>query len=225
MRENNYLKGKSKQMMTGEFSDCETSMLEETSKFSKKRFIVGLSLFLFIAFSVVMLVLQNNVKQVAIVDTTQIQPMTTSLAATAVQRTVLTIPSGTVKANPFLPYRDLGNGDDYAISENDLVAPPVSAQNNSEAARVMRTVVSGILYDKFSPSAILNIEGSDYLVKKGDVINNYHVINIAKDFVTVQLGENVYKAGIGELLTEGVINHNDVSNLNNKFGGENNGLQ
>ena len=212
-------------MMTGEFDDCEISMFEETSKFRPKRFIVGFSVLLFVAFSVAILVLQSNVKQVATADASQIQPMTTSLAATAVQRTVLTIPAGTVKANPFLPYRDLGNGDDCTISESDLVAPPVSAQSNSEAARVMRTVISGILYDKFSPSAILNIEGSDYLVKKGDVVNNYHVINIAKDFVTVQLGENVYKAGIGELLTEGVINHNDVSNLNNKFGGENNGLQ
>ena len=39
------------------------------------------------------------------------------------------------------------------------------------------------------------------------------------DAVTVKLNSNVYKAGIGEILTEGVVNHNDVSNLNNKFGG------
>ena len=29
MRKNSYLKGKSKQMMTGEFDDCEISMFEE----------------------------------------------------------------------------------------------------------------------------------------------------------------------------------------------------
>jgi hypothetical protein len=84
----------------------------------------------------------------------------------------------------------------------------------------MDTIVSGILFDKFSPSAIINIEGSDYLVKKGDVVNNYKVINIAQDSVTVQLGTNSYKAGIGEILTEGTLNHNEVSNLKNKFGGE-----
>ena len=84
----------------------------------------------------------------------------------------------------------------------------------------MDTIVSGILYDKYSPSAILNIEGSDYLVKKGDVVNNYKVVNIMQDSVTVQLGANVYKAGIGEILTEGNLNHNNVSNLKNKFGGE-----
>jgi hypothetical protein len=81
-------------------------------------------------------------------------------------------------------------------------------------------MVSGILYDKFSPSAILNIEGNDYLVKKGDVVNNYKVVSILQDSVTVKLGANVYKAGIGEILTEGSLHHNDVSNLSNKFGGE-----
>jgi hypothetical protein len=35
----------------------------------------------------------------------------------------------------------------------------------------------------------------------------------------VQLGANVYKAGIGEILTEGNLNYNEVSNLNNRFGG------
>ena len=56
-------------------------------------------------------------------------------------------------------------------------------------------------------------------VKKGDVVNNYKVVSIVQDSVTVKLGSNVYKAGIGEILTEGSLNHNDVSNLNNKFGG------
>ena len=105
------------------------------------------------------------------------------------------------------------------ISDTPIVEPPEMVNENSDAARVMDTIVSGILYDKFSPSAIINIEGSDYLVKKGDVVNNYKVLCIAQDSVTVQLGENTYKAGIGEILTEGTLNHNDVSNLDNKFGG------
>ena len=66
----------------------------------------------------------------------------------------------------------------------------------------------------------MNIEGNDYLVKKGDVVNNYKVVNIMQDSVTVKLGANVYKAGIGEILTEGSMNHNEVSNLSKKFGGE-----
>ena len=131
------------------------------------------------------------------------------------------MPAGIVKANPFLPYRDIGEGGNIVdVPAFELVEPPEMIHENSDAARVMDTIVSGILYDKFSPSAILNIEGNDYLVKKGDVVNNYKVINIMQDSVTVKLGANVYKAGIGEILTEGTLYHNNVPNLSSKFGGE-----
>lgn len=225
MRENNYLKGKSKQMVTGSFSDYETSLEDVKSKLGKKKFAVACSMFLSMSLLVAFFVFHSNLKQIATVNKIQIQPMSPSIASTASKRTVLEIPVGTVKTNPFLPYRDIGDVGSYDNYGSDLISPPVQINENSEAARVMRTVISGILYDRYSPSAILNIEGSDYLVKKGDVVNNYQVLSITRDSVTVKLGENVYKAGIGELLTEGVINHNDVSNLNNKFGGENNGLQ
>ena len=138
----------------------------------------------------------------------------------ASQRNVIAIPSGIVKANPFVPYRDIsGTAKVNDIPAFNLVEPPEVINENSDAARVMDTTVSGILYDKYSPSAILNIEGNDYLVKKGDTVNNYKVLNIMKDSVTVKLGANVYRAGIGEILTEGSMNRNDISNLNNKFGG------
>ena len=76
------------------------------------------------------------------------------------------------------------------------------------------------MFDKYNPSAIINIEGLDYLVRSGDVINGYKVLAISPQTVTVQLGANVYKAGVGELVTkdEG-INYNKVSNLSKKFGG------
>lgn len=149
-----------------------------------------------------------------------IQYATTPLSAAASKKDLISIPAGTVKANPFLPYRDISGSSVSDVPKYDLVAPPEVLNENSDAARVMDTIVSGILYDKFSPSAILNIEGNDYLVKKGDVVNNYRIINILQDSVTVKLGNNVYKAGIGEILTEGSVNHNDVSNLSKKFGGE-----
>lgn len=145
----------------------------------------------------------------------------TSIAAlTTPKRTVISVPSGMVKAHPFLPYRNLdGDFSELDIPDFELVQPPEAVASDSTAARVMDTIVSGILYDKYSPSAILNIEGNDYLVKKGDVVNGYNVINIMKDSVTVKLGTNVYRAGIGEILTEGEMNYNEVSNLSNKFGG------
>lgn len=101
----------------------------------------------------------------------------------------------------------------------DLVEPPTGSTPNSEAERVMTTKVSGIIYDDTNPAAVLNIEGSDYLVRSGDVVNGYKVLAINKTIVTVQLGENVYKAGVGELLTTDQINYNTISNLENKFGG------
>lgn len=142
------------------------------------------------------------------------------IAASSSGKSVITIPKGIVKANPFVPYRDItGTSVVPDVPVFNIVEPPEVINENSDAARVMDTIVSGILYDKFSPSAILNIEGNDYLVKKGDVVNNYKIVSIAQDSVTVQLGNNVYKAGIGEILTEGSLNRNNESNLNNKFGG------
>jgi len=144
-----------------------------------------------------------------------------SIAAVApTKRSVIAVPSSMVKAHPFLPYRDIdGITSKSDIPDFELVPPPEFVNTDSTAARVMDTIVSGILYDKYSPSAILNIEGNDYLVKKGDVVNGYNVLSIVQDSVTVKLGENVYKAGIGEILTEGEMNYNEVSNLSNKFGG------
>lgn len=171
-------------------------------------------------------IVNKNTDLVSISEVAPAQVVSTPIAATSSKKTTITIPSGTIKANPFLPYRDI-SGVDSAMADvpaYTLVEPPEVSGGSSDAIRIMDTIVSGILFDKFSPSAILNIEGNDYLVKKGDVVNNYKVLNIAQDSVTVQLGANTYKAGIGEILTEGSLNHNDVSNLSNKFGGVNNEL-
>ena len=65
-------------------------------------------------------------------------------------------------------------------------------------------------------------EDADYLVRSGDVINGYKVLAISPTTVTVQLGPNVYKAGVGEVVDEGAINYNTVSNLSSKFGGASN---
>lgn len=163
----------------------------------------------------------RNVGECSIDDFGSLRAAETSIAASSAQKSVISIPSGMVKANPFVPYRDITKTSVVNdVPTFNIVEPPEAINENSDAARVMDTIVSGILYDKFSPSAIINIEGQDYLVKKGDVVNNYKVVNIAQDSVTVQLGSNSYKAGIGEILTEGNLNHNEVSNLNNKFGGE-----
>ncbi len=101
----------------------------------------------------------------------------------------------------------------------DLVDPPNSSSMDSDAEKIISTKVSGIMYDSDSPSAILNIEGSDYLVRSGDVVNGYKVLSIQPTIVTVQLGANIYQAGVGQLLVTDGIQYNTVSNLDKKFGG------
>lgn len=206
-------------------ADCMTTD-ELLAKFEKNKFQLGRGLKCCLVVGAIIAVCVGigfikQTKQLNSEDVT-ITYVSNPIAAVSQKKNLISIPTGTVKANPFLPYREIGSSNSkvYDVPQFELIAPPETLNTNSDAARVMDTIVSGILYDKFSPSAILNIEGSDYLVKKGDVVNNYKILNISQDSVSVKLGNNTYKAGIGEILTEGTINYNNVSNLNKKFGGE-----
>lgn len=217
----NYIKKKEKEAS----KILESVRVMALSRFAvehKKQILCVMAALLFIPV-IGLSLLNRNVKEVDISESTLTKLTGAPMTAATAQRSVISIPNGVVKANPFVPYREVAKKKITKASDVpafSLVEPPEIINENSDAARVMDTIVSGILYDKYSPSAILNIEGSDYLVKKGDVVNNYKVVNIMQDSVTVQLGSNVYKAGIGEILTEGNLNHNNVSNLKNKFGGE-----
>ena len=118
------------------------------------------------------------------------------------------------RSNPFMP--EAGS----VSTGYSLMAPPENlSSGSSDAAKVITTKVSGIMYEPNRPSAILNIEGEDYLVRSGDYINNYKVLSISKNLVTVQLGSNIYKAGVGEVISDGEINYNKEDNLEHKFGG------
>ena len=127
------------------------------------------------------------------------------------------------RSDPFLPTNELQKTKKevkppYAST---LAPPPELISVDPEATEIITTKVSGIMYDKFNPSAILNIAGADYLVRSGDLINGYKILAIGKETVTVQHGANVYRATVGELITGEGINHNTISNLENKFGGSN----
>lgn len=126
------------------------------------------------------------------------------------------------RQDPFLPFNERTVAKPKPKMGYDLLPPPETISVDSTALEVMATKVSGIMFDKINPSAILNISGADYLVRSGDIINGYKVLSIGKDIVTVQFGENVYKAGVGELLTGEGVNYNTVSNLESKFGGRKN---
>lgn len=126
------------------------------------------------------------------------------------------------RSDPFLPEFEKVTVKPKPKYDFDLLPPPESITVDTTATEVMSTKVSGIMYDRFNPSAILNIGGADYLVRTGDVINSYKVLSIAKESVTVQNGANVYKAGVGEMFTNDGINFNTISNLDSKFGGRKN---
>ena len=217
----NYIKKKESEVSVLDLSADEliNSMFSQKKSFKSRvlKLIAALLIILPVAYAVIPK--QDSLDEISGVQ--DIALASAPVAATSAKKDVISVPTGTVKANPFLPYRNIERSSGASdVPDFELIEPPETVSEGSDAARVMDTIVSGILYDKYSPSAILNIEGNDYLVKKGDVINNYKVMNIMQDSVTVKLGANVYKAGIGEILTEGEITHNDVSNLSKKFGGE-----
>ncbi|MBP3924639.1 hypothetical protein J6E39_05295 [bacterium] len=130
------------------------------------------------------------------------------------------------RADPFLPYNEAL---EQVKSQRNVkiyngILPPVETLASPSAAieKILTTKVSGIMYDNYNPSAILNIDGVDYLVRSGDKVDNYKVLSISKSVVTVQSGSNVYKAGVGQLLTYDNINNSNIVNLENKFGGAKN---
>lgn len=163
---------------------------------------------------------KGNLSQVPEPDS-GIEIMTKKIKPNRYGKMVMIPVDSSESSNPFYPGKDNVSAPIKAISLPYLTAPPDNVLTNSEAGKVMETTISGILYDKYSPSAIINIEGSDYLVKRGDVINHYKILFIGKTQVIVQLGKNIYKAGVGELLSPADLNYNTIANLNKKFGGNN----
>ena len=125
------------------------------------------------------------------------------------------------RANPFLPPGEALLKVPQDTLKYDVVPPSETPAPDMEAKKAASTRVSGIMYDKISPSAILNVEGLDYLVRSGDVINGYKVLSIDKSIVTVQVGANIYKAGVGQIIenSENLVNYNQIANLSKKFGG------
>jgi len=125
----------------------------------------------------------------------------------------------------------LKNLQDYRVREQDdispysfnLPVPPTSLDTNSFAAKITRTKVVGIMFNTKSPSAIINVDNKDYLVRPGDKIigQEYKVVKITPTWVTAAMGSNVYSAAIGELFTKDAIetNQTDIYNLKERFGG------
>ena len=114
--------------------------------------------------------------------------------------------------------------DDISPYSFNLPVPPTSlAGEESTAVKITKTKVVGIMYNSQSPSAIINIDNKDYLVRPGDKIidERYIVDKINKSYITVSMGANIYSAAIGELFTEDRLetNQTDLYNIKHRFGG------
>lgn len=131
------------------------------------------------------------------------------------------------RANPFAPSGRTDLEKLPTLSEDlmkginfELVEPPTAVSDAPDARGIMSTRVSGILYDKSRPSAVINVNGTDVLVRIGDTIQNYRIVGIYPDKVAVRTGANVYKASVGESL--GAMNKpvpTITSNIEHKFAG------
>lgn len=122
--------------------------------------------------------------------------------------------------NPFEPvFGGYDEDTDYY-----LAAPPETPGLDNDALDVIKARVAGIIYDKnnVNSSAIVNVGGSDYLTRIGDKINGYVVTAIDKNDITVQLGANTFKAGVGDLISNEDlydVNKTKTPALETKFAG------
>ena len=131
------------------------------------------------------------------------------------------------RQNPFMPKDKVGMATSGGIAKTnedglnfEVIEPPQLADENPDIVKLLETKVSGILYDPKKPSAIVNIDGVDQLVKVGDVLSGFEIIAITQNKVVISSDSNVYRASVGQPLNaELVKNYVEISNLETKFKG------
>jgi len=117
------------------------------------------------------------------------------------KQVIKVVPTG--RSNPFMPISKYATTTipeatiDY--DDSGIPKPPESyGEKTDETIQLMSIAVSGIMYDEVKPSAIITHDNNDYFVQKGDRLDNYKIIDISKNYVKIALGNNIYKANIGE---------------------------
>ena len=130
--------------------------------FSKKKTLFAILGLLIVLPVVLLLFAKQELKNVSLSDEANVQLASAPIATTAVKRGVITIPSGTVKANPFLPYKELKSKSSMDVPGYSLVEPPEVLNETSEAARVMDTIVSGILYSPLAEAVFTPVITTEF---------------------------------------------------------------
>ncbi|MDD3014326.1 MAG: hypothetical protein PHC34_11545 [Candidatus Gastranaerophilales bacterium] len=114
------------------------------------------------------------------------------------------------RSNPFKPFVEKSLMNDSLFQNPQINVPkPPEYDPDPNFSTLLGIKVSGILYDNTRPSAIINVDNNDYLVHKGDFLFNFYVKDITSDKIAIKYENNIYKAGIGEII-EGIINVNPV---------------
>lgn len=128
------------------------------------------------------------------------------------------------RTHPFLPHKRVkirtGQSSEFASVPFEIIEPPSMLAYDPNISRLLETQITGILYDKESPSAIVVIDGVDEFVKVGDKIFGYTISEITPDKVVISYGKNTLTASIGQLFSQQELtNGRVVSNLERKFSG------
>lgn len=105
----------------------------------------------------------------------------------------------------------------------EVIEPPELEPEDEMITRLLETKVSGIMYDSRRPSAIINIDGVDQLVRIGDILSGFEFLSITKNKVVIRSDSNIYRASVGQPLNaERITNPVEISNLETKFKGSQN---
>ncbi len=128
------------------------------------------------------------------------------------------------RSNPFKPPVIAPKKEEtYATVNNtdfEIIEPPTTSIEDENLTNLLKTQISGIMFDEESPSAIVNLNGKDQFVKIGDTVSGYTIENITQDKVQIRYKNNSYVASVGQLFTRGVLEkQRAVANLESKFAG------
>ena len=105
----------------------------------------------------------------------------------------------TGRLNPFVPVGNLNNIGFITSPKIDILPPNETlGQPDPLLDRLMSIKVSGILYDGVNSSAVINLDGVDYFVQKGDKIDSFTVVDITKTTVAIKEKNNIFSATIGQ---------------------------
>ena len=124
-------------------------------------------------------------------------------------------PVGGTKSKQSSGFKQAGDGLDFEIIE-----PPELEPEDEMITKLLETKVTGIMYDAKRPSAIVNIDGVDQLVRIGDILSGFEFISITRNKVVIRSDDNIYRASVGQPLNaEKITNPIEISNLETKFKG------